>query len=203
VLARVFEDQMWQEPRSDTGNRFRFLSVGFLVEGKNHAGLLRAFAAQFRGGSDVELRIGGDGPLRASLEKLASQLGVVDQVTFLGRLTRPEVLRQMQVCDGFVLPSDYETFSVVLIEALACGTPVVATACGGPEHIMREQDGILVPPRDPIALGQAMREMVRTLHSYDSEGMRRSCIERFGRDALVERLNRVYHEVLVRSARES
>ena len=73
----------------------------------------------------------------------------------------------MQAADAFVLSSAYETFGVVLIEALACGKPVVSTACGGPDYIVTEENGLLVPVGDTQALGAALEQMIRTIDRYD------------------------------------
>jgi L-malate glycosyltransferase len=142
------------------------------------------------------LKIGGDGALRTALEDLVSNLGVREQVHFLGRLGRQQVLAEMQAADAFVMASHYETFCVVLIEALSCGLPVVGTACGGPECIIHEQNGILVPPRNVPAMAAAVSFMRRNAHQYDRAGIRRDCVERFGQKSLSDRLARLYGKML-------
>ena len=174
---------------------FRFLNVALLTEKKGHQDLLRAFASQFKGGHQAELRIGGDGPIRGSLARLASELGIASQVTFLGMLSRERVLEEMQQSDVFVLSSHYETFGVVLIEALACGKPVIATACGGPESIVHSGNGLLVPPRDPAALGSALVQMQTNRATYDATSIRANCLARFGSEAVSAQLSKVYMSV--------
>jgi len=174
----------------------RFLSIGLMVTEKGQADLLRAFADCFKGDHGVQLRLGGDGPLRHNLERLALEYGVQQQVVFLGTLSRDQVLAEMQAASVFVLPSHYETFGLVLIEALACGKPVVATACGGPESIVHPGNGLLVPPRDPRALGGALVQMRLTFTTYDPESLRTDCLGRFGEQAVVARLDQVYRSVL-------
>jgi glycosyltransferase involved in cell wall biosynthesis len=175
---------------------FQFLNVGLLTENKGQADLIRAFASQFAGNADVELRIGGDGPIRSKLERLTADLGVNDNVVFLGMLSRDEVHRAMQACDAFVLSSHYETFGIVLIEALACGKPVVATRCGGPECIVHDGNGLLVPVHDEIALGNAMSTLRLSLSRYDPEAIRNDCIARFGPRAVIDQLTSLYQKVL-------
>lgn len=184
-----------ERPRRTPGRPFTFLTVGFLYEKKDVAGLLRAFAAAFGGDAGVRLRIGGEGPESKRLEALSQELGIADKVAFLGKLGREEVLAEMLAADAFVLPSRIETFGVVVIEALATGLPVVATRSGGPECIITEADGLLVPPSDVEALSQALVAMRASVSRYDASDLKRRCAERFGEGAFVSAIERVYARV--------
>jgi len=197
ILDPLFEYQVALEeeiPNSRTS--FCFLTIGSLVWIKGHEILLKAFAWAFKDKQHVYLRIGGDGPLRKNLEKLCQQLGIKDQVKFLGQLTREQVLAEIRRCDAFVLPSLHETFGVVLIEALACGKPVIATMCGGPEEIVNPTNGLLVPPGDEVALGRAMLQMLNSSGSYDRMSIRQQCLKLYGEAAVVGRLQKIYERVL-------
>jgi len=194
VLDPLFEDQAIRDTRAR--GTFQFLTVGSLKPVKNHAGLIRAFAEAFGDDRAVELRIVGAGPLRAELEALVASLGVAQQVRFLGYLGREDVLTEMQTCDAFVLPSTHETFGVVLIEALACGRPVIATACGGPEDIVGEEDGILVPAQKLDALRGALGCMRETSDRYSPADIRSRCLRRFGRSIVAKQLLAVYRVLL-------
>lgn len=197
ILDRLFEYQDPSESKTlVTHKEFRFLTVGSLIPVKGHETLLKAFSWAFKGNPQVHLRIGGDGPLWSRLEALSENLGIKQQVKFLGRLTRKQVLAEMRGCDVFVLSSLHETFGVVLIEALACGKPIIATACGGPEEIVNETNGILVPPGDEITLGRAMIGMVDSIGNYDEETIRHNCLNMYGEAAVVTRLLEVYERVL-------
>lgn len=176
--------------------RFRFLNVAMLVAKKGHKDLLKAFANQFRGNLEVELRIASDGPLRRELETMASELGIREQVIFLGKIGRAQVCEEMHLADAFVLTSHYETFGVVVIEALATGTPVVSTNSGGPESILTEDDGILVPVQDVGRLGLAMRAMYENIGQYDSSAIQARCVARFGGSVVAEQLSAIYEKVL-------
>lgn len=121
-----------------------FLSVGFLNKNKNHSMLIEAFKIAFNGDENYLLNIAGDGTEKSKLESLIKEFRLEKQVSLLGELTREEVRDEMQKADYFVLPSKYETFGLVLIEAMSCGLPVIATRCGGPESIItNEKLGIL------------------------------------------------------------
>ena len=171
---------------------FTFLSIGSLDSNKNHRDLLSAFASRFAGDSRVKLRIGGAGPLLRALEQQVEELGLQEQVVFTGMLGRDSVLREMRDCSVFVLPSVFETFGVVLIEALAMGKPIVATMCGGPEDIVNERNGILVPVKDVEALAKAMWDIRLNIDRYDARAIRSDCLLRFGKDSFVKRLQGIY-----------
>jgi glycosyltransferase involved in cell wall biosynthesis len=113
------------------------------------------------GDRSLRLVLAGDGPLRGELEALAASLGVAAQTTFLGFQGASEIVRLLHGCETMVLPSRMESFGIVLIEAMACKTPVVACAVGGiPEIIEHEVSGILVEPENPRALTAGLRRVL-------------------------------------------
>lgn len=175
---------------------FTFLSIGNLDHNKNHTDLLKAFASKFRDNSKVKLKIGGDGPLKKQLQKQINELHLIEQVLLIGPLSRDKVFWEMQNCNVFVLPSIVETFGVVLIEALALGKPTVATKCGGPEDIVNEKNGMLVPIKDVAALAEAMFSIYVNIGKYDARLIRNDCLERFGKDAFVKRIRNIYSNIL-------
>ncbi|MCB2193102.1 MAG: glycosyltransferase [Deltaproteobacteria bacterium] len=127
------------------------ISVGRLSAEKDYATLLRALA-QLQG---PRLFLVGHGPARQGLEQVARELGLGERVAFLGE--RSDVPRLLAACDLFALSSLTEGISMALLEAMACGLPVAATAVGGtPELVIPEETGLLAPPSDPAALAQAM-----------------------------------------------
>ncbi|MGC2064316.1 MAG: glycosyltransferase [Thermodesulfovibrionales bacterium] len=207
VVGNVLDELFVEKGDSgDTGRQFRdrfvFLSAGNLIEIKGHGDLLSAFALEFRGNANVHLRIAGEGPLRNELGTLSKKLGIAGQVTFLGYLNRQEILEQMCACDAYVHSSHYETFGVTIIEALACGKPVVSTACGGPEYIVNQQNGTLAPVMDIKAIADAMGVMMVKAKGYDSKQIREHCISRFGERAIVDKLSAIYRRVLENSTAE-
>jgi glycosyltransferase involved in cell wall biosynthesis len=106
---------------------------------------------------DVTLLVAGDGPERAALERRSAELGLVGRVRFLGSVPRETVLGLFRAADASVLPSAWENFPHTVVEALAVGCPVIATAVGGvPEVVVDGENGLLVPPRDPAALATAI-----------------------------------------------
>lgn len=134
--------------------------VGNLIPYKGHADLLRALPDVVSGGARVQLFfVGEDRGIGAGLRQLAEELRVAQFVTFLGR--RDDVAQILAGMDLCAVASHEEGFSNALLEAMASGLAIVATDVGGnPEALQRGELGILVPPRDPVALAAALRRLV-------------------------------------------
>jgi glycosyltransferase involved in cell wall biosynthesis len=95
-----------------------------------------------------------------------------------------------------VLPSRSESFGSVLVEALACGTPVVATRCGGPEDIVADEVGVLVSKEDPEALAAALEHVLATRGSYDRARLRAHAVRHFSWDGIAGQYAQLYQDVL-------
>ncbi len=135
------------------------LYAGRLSPEKGVDVLLRAFARSCVAHEEVRLLLVGDGPNRGDYELLAGELGIADRVHFLG--FRNDIQAFYRLADLFVLPSRSEGLPMALLEAMALGTPVVATRVGGvPDLVTDGVTGLLVAPDDPIALGAAIRRVV-------------------------------------------
>jgi len=110
---------------------------------------------------DVALAIAGDGPDREQLERRARELGLEGRARFLGSVPRESVLRLFRAADAAVLSSSWENLPHTVLEALAVGSPVIATAVGGvPEIVHDGENGLLVAPNDPEALAGAIRRLL-------------------------------------------
>ena len=144
-------DSRWRGSRGQ-----RIITVGSMKAVKNHPLLLRAFAQLEL--PNARLMFVGGGAGRDALLSLAQELGVADRVILAG--FQPDPTPFYKTADLFVLSSDYEGFGNVIVEALACGTPVVSTDCpSGPGEILDHgRFGRLVPVGDADALASAMRE---------------------------------------------
>ncbi len=215
VFARLLEQQLgpaggpWQcmpnivnqafldVPLPDRApNPFVFLNVCLHTPNKNVDLLLKAFSQQFCGCPDVLLQLGGSGPQTPELIHLANQLGIAEQVQFLGMLSRDQVRAAIAGAHAFVLASQVETFGVVLIEALAMGLPLLATRCGGPDDIVTPANGVLVDPGDVKQLAAGMGHLYRLASAYKPSALRRDCAERFSEAAVISRLQAGYQLVL-------
>jgi glycosyltransferase involved in cell wall biosynthesis len=126
---------------------------------------IRALKLLLANSYDLSLRLAGDGPSRAQLQELATQLGISHRVQFLGNLTEEEVIRELEACDLFVLPSFVEGIPVSVMEAMAVGVPVIATNIAGTSELVEDgKTGLLVRPSDSQALADAI---VRMMTDYE------------------------------------
>lgn len=124
--------------------------------------LVDAFAAIAGTQPELDLVIGGDGPERAALEQRVRDLGLDARIHLPGRLEHHDAIAHLRGAAAFVLPSRHEPQGIVVAEAMASETPVIATRVGGvPETIRDGENGLLVPPADPRALADAISEVVR------------------------------------------
>jgi len=186
-LGEAFVADLAPPARNAAAGPFVFLSAARFSPEKGLARLIEAFAEAFGGDPGIRLRLAGDGPIRAELERLCVARGVAAQVDFPGLLTPPQVRAEMAAADAFVLASDVETFGVVVIEALACGRPVVVTASGGPDHLVTAENGLLIPTGDRSALREALIQMRRTAGRYDRPAIRAAALSLYGPEAFARR----------------
>ena len=175
---------------------FTFCSVAHLNYNKGFDILLPAFAEALKTHPDLKLKIGGTGLIASQLHNLAAELGLENSVEFLGGLQNDQVLDLMFRSDAFVLASRNETFGVVFIEALSQGLPVAATRCGGPQTIINENNGILVPVGDVQALAGALVSLYENRGRYDAQTLRADCLSEFGEEAVVRQITAVYKTIL-------
>lgn len=173
--------------------------VARLAPVKDHATLLRAFGVLSGRTPGLRLVLVGDGPERARLAALATELGVERQVTFAG--TRPHRPNPHHLFEVSVLSSISEGFPNSVVEAMAAARPIVATRVGGtPDAIADGITGILVPPQDPAALAEGIARMLehpdeaRTMGIAAAEAARTS----YSRPAVLARLMSLYEELATR-----
>jgi glycosyltransferase involved in cell wall biosynthesis len=167
--------------RGPAGRRDEILFVGRLAVRKGLSRLLAAFRA-LGPGVCLRLVIAGEGPLEGRLRARAAALGIADRVDFLGFLDRPALRARLQAAAVFVCPSDYEGFPLTLLEAMACGAPVVSTRSGplaeparfpvllvdaDAEALADGIVGVLSRPAEAAERALAARRLVEERHSWE------------------------------------
>lgn len=164
-------------------------SAGRLVPVKGFDVLLRAVARGVARGLPIRLHLAGDGPERTALQHLARDLAIQDRVRFLGHVPPRGIRRLLQRAHGYVLASHHETFGLPVLEALACGCPVLATRCGGPEYVVPPGSGLLVDAGSVAALSKGLLQMSQRLQRperpFVSPKARSGLHNRFGYDTFV------------------
>jgi D-inositol-3-phosphate glycosyltransferase len=144
--------------------RYRLLSVGRLVPRKGYDIVIEALTRL----PETELLIAGGGdatpePEHDRLAAVAERLGVADRVRLIGQIARTDMPALLRSADLVVCSPWYEPFGIVPLEAMACGVPVVASAVGGMlDTVVDSVTGALVPPRDPVALAEAVGPLLES-----------------------------------------
>jgi len=185
-------------PREAPNDHLRIVSVGRMVPKKGHDIFLHALAYLARNGLQFEAVIAGEPDTQeAEIRQLIDALGLSGQVKLLGVLSQAELLEEYRRSHLFALAcritgdGDRDGIPNVMVEAMACGLPVVATAVSGvPELVHHGRNGLLVAPEDPEALADAMLRIVRdpALAAHLSAGAVATVRERFDGDALARRM---------------
>lgn len=171
------------EPREP----FTFCALGSLREIKGYDILLHAFHQVRRNYPTSRLVIGGNGEEWENLHILCDELSLTPYVEFRGSVPLDGRNDFYHNASAFVCSSHTETFSIVTVEALACGIPVIATKCGGPEDIINATNGILVEKNDVSALAEGMIHVIENREAYSASGIREAAYSRYGEDPVVER----------------
>lgn len=200
IVPNVVEVDGNCEERSLGKERPLMLTVADLVErNKDVSGVLRALHALVGKGHDIEYHIIGGGEDQDFLRTLAQDLSLLNRhVFFHGRRDNAYVLQFIRKCDFMVTNSRVETFSVATAEALACGKPVIATICGGPEFFVDESNGILIEPGNQAQLEDAIVYMLSHYQDYDRRKLRSSIEAQFSPEAVSRQFVQVYQEAMKR-----
>lgn len=197
VIPNMFSNDLFSnQDNIKKDDKFKFIAVCYLTRKKGLDILIKSFAKSFKGNYDVELLIGGQGQEYNNLVNLAKEINIYSQVKFLGDLSRENVVKYIKESDVFVLPSRFETFGVVFIEALALGKPIIASRCGGPEDIVKQGNGLLVEVEDIDGLSKAMQHMYNEYEKYNHKDIIKDCNERFSENAVMMQLENYYLETI-------
>ncbi|MBU1691827.1 MAG: glycosyltransferase [Gammaproteobacteria bacterium] len=180
----------------------KLLYTGRLAAEKGLPVLFESLKLLGQQGYDYELTLVGDGNDRKSLEELARQMGIADRLVFAGFASQDGVRDYLMQSDIFILPSFAEGVPVSLMEAMACGIPVIATYVGGiAELIEPGETGLLVPPSDPAALRDAIARYIddHSLREKVSRQGREKVMSDFNLDKEVDKLAQLFRIQVGRS----
>ncbi len=201
LVPNVVDERRLSADRAADPERFTFFTLCHMVRTKGVLDLLGAAARMLPSLTPAERarvrwRLAGTGPDLAAFRAAGARLGLDAHLEWLDRnVSRAETERGFETCDCFVLPSHHESFGIVFVEAMAAGRPSIATRCGGPETILDDTTGVLVPVGDLDALAEAMARMVRGAAGYDRAVIRAAFERRYARAAVVDALAAIYARV--------
>jgi len=203
ILPNVVDGEVFRDPAPDEPwDPDQILFVGAVRHVKGLDVLVRAMALLAPRRPALRLLVLGEafyGQWRRdemAVQRLVRELGLTERVIFGGPASQPEVAAQMRRSAALVVPARRESFSAVAIEALASGTPVVSTRCGGPEEFISAENGRLVDPENPALLAEAIDDVLEVRAGFDRGRLRAEVLSRFGVDAVTRCLEAIYGGVL-------
>jgi glycosyltransferase involved in cell wall biosynthesis len=194
---RLMTDRERAAARAKFGlSGFTIASVGQLIERKGH----HLIIAALRGMPDVTLVVAGGGPDRERLLQLASRCGVADRVRLLGVVPHEQLPLLYGAVDALVLASSREGWANVLLESMACGTPVVASRIWGtPEVVARPEAGVLMPERTPDGIVAGVDALRARMPARTAT---RGYAEKFGWEPTTEGQLRLFRQIVAAHRRD-
>lgn len=182
-------------PEKIDGTRLpnRILFMGGLAQGKGLECLMKACSLLQM---DYRLTVAGPNATDDQVRPIAERFGIEKRTTGVGIVRREQVAALLNEHDVLAVASHYETFGLVVAEALACGTPVVATRCGGVEEILRAPYGRFIPVEDAQAMAEELEYVLTTMETYPAGAARQHVVDNFSMERLVSQLEETYRRVL-------
>jgi len=142
--------------------------------------------------TDFTLHIGGRGKLLDEYKQMAKELGIAEKCIFYGFVRHDEVSGFMKRLHFFVSASRFETFGIVMVEAMACGLPVIATDSGGSREFMQRENGILIPSENLEALKEAVLKLMESFEKYNPDQIKSTVTGKYSSDAFLDKISKVY-----------
>lgn len=181
-----------QTTSNNTSNLFKIVCIGDLIPRKQIGLLIRAVQLLHH----VELTIIGGGPEKIRLQSLTNDLNIEDRVTFAGQKSQIELSKILPTQHTLVHSSQLETFGLVLIEAMACGLPVISFDNGGASDLVTDTTGTIVMDQSPEALASAIKKMKEDYHTYDPTLIRNEIIKKYSPQLAASKLSKLYADIV-------
>ncbi len=177
---------------------FHFIHVSTVNDKeKNISGIIEAVRILSERGVALQMHIIGDGPERPYFEQLAQKYRLLNQsITFYGHKTPEQVAHFMSKAQCFVLNSHYEGLPCVILEAMSCGIPVIATKVGAVREIIQAHNGILIDSDNLNQLTEAMEQMIKNYAHYNKLNIRKTIENNFSYPAIAANFDDIFTEVL-------
>lgn len=185
VIPNLIEEEHFTGRIRKPGNTITF--VGRMVKEKGISELLQVWPRISEKYPDWQLKLIGDGPLTRQLEHPSIQ--------WAGELTKPEISEHLGTSAFLILPSHFDNNPLVIIEAMASGLPVLATAVGGIPEMVTSRTGLLTSPNDEEALRLATEKMMNNYHSFDEKHIRKTFLEKYSSKMICQQIMAVYENV--------
>lgn len=186
------------KPLNHTENKKKkFIHISSLNDReKNVSGLIRAFAQALKTHPGISLNIVGEGVDKEKYKTLVKELGLEAFVSFSGRVVGAELVKMVNSSDALIMFSNYETFCLVIVEAFACGKPVITSNAGAIAGYMRPELGIMVEKRKEDELASAIIKFISTANTYNHQYIRQYAVQNYSYQEVGKKLDGIYTSVL-------
>lgn len=195
VLPNIVADDFFENPHPLPTDNIRALSVGSLIQVKNHFLLLKAWVHVVDKYPDARLVIAGNGVLENELKEFAAKESIPESIHWQNGVTKDELIRLIDDSNIVVSTSFQETFGLILAESIARGRPVVSTDSGGPRDFVNETTGMLVP-HEPEEVANAIIRIFKKIASYEPLTLSANCHDKFGSKVINDHLIKIYDEAI-------
>lgn len=192
----VGADFFRQQNNFNYDGKIRFVTTGRLVYGKGFDLLPKAFAKLNLPKEKWEMNIIGGGEEFGNLQQQINEVDLQDNIHLLGQKDKIQVVDILKTNNVFILPSRAENFSVAVLEALACGLPVISSDCGGIRECIFDFNGLLFPVDDVDVLADDIKYMFENYQLYDRTKIAEDCKNRFSPEVIAHQLTDIFNIVL-------
>lgn len=182
VVPNIVDEKSFYFKEKNKNNPFTFCSINNWSPMKNPVLLIDAFNLLQDKYPNTRLMLAGSGSLDETIKERVRTLGLTEKVSVKGRIAMEEVADLLHNSNAYCQSSNYETFSAICIEALATGTPVIATNIGGMKDFIDTENGVLVNTMDAETWMRAMEDIMLNYTAYDLQEISKNCILRFNSD---------------------
>lgn len=197
VVPNLVNPLFYQEHMTITSIRpFKVLCIALMTKNKQHRLLIDAIQLLIDKGCSIELNLIGDGPEKNELIEYTKERNLTNFVAFMGQQPRNVVKEEIDKANLVVSASKYESFGLSIVEALACGRPVVAIDSGGPRDTINASNGLLVSENTPEKLAEGILSVMDNYQSYDQEKIVMDCINNYSEEAIFSKLLPIYKEAI-------
>lgn len=181
---------------SITNKKIKFVATGSLIHRKGFDLLPKAFSMLNLPNEQWELTIIGEGKEYENLTQQIHSTSLQNNIHLVGIKTKEQIAEILKNSSIFLLPSRNENFSVAVLEALACGLPVIASICGGIRECINEKNGLLFPVDDVEKLSQSILYAAQHIDKYDRKAIAEDCQARFAPEVIAKQLTQIFEDTI-------
>ena len=193
MIAKAFCNSNFD---SITNKKIQFVATGSLIYRKGFDLLPKAFSMLDLPNEQWELTIIGEGKEHENLTQQIHSTSLQNNIHLVGIKTKEQIAKILKNSSIFLLPSRNENFSVAVLEALACGLPVIASICGGIRECINEKNGLLFPVDDVEKLAQSILYAVQHIDKYDRKAIAEDCQTRFAPEVIAKQLTQIFEDTI-------